>query len=141
IYQFDHDGKSHVWRKDAGTNGLLFDRKGRLLACDSEGRRMVRIEPDDGKLTVLTDRFDGKRYNTPNDLTLDSKNRLYFSDPRYGDRNGMEIMDEKGRAVEGVYRLDPDGKVARVLGREVERANGVLVSPDDRYLYVADNNN
>jgi gluconolactonase len=141
IYQLDRDGKSRVWRKNAGTNGLLFDRKGRLLACDSEGRRMVRIDPQDGKLTILTDRFNGKRYNTPNDLTLDSQNRLYFSDPRYGPRDGMEIRDDRGRTVEGVYRLDPDGKVTRVIGREVERANGVLVSAGDRYLYVADNNN
>jgi gluconolactonase len=141
VYQLDRDGKSRVWRKDAGTNGLLFDRKGRLLACDSEGRRMVRIDPDGGKLTVLTERFDGKRYNTPNDLTLDSQGRLYFSDPRYGPRDDMEIRDDKGRTVEGVYRIDPDGKVTRVIGREVERANGVLVSPDDKYLYVADNNN
>jgi gluconolactonase len=141
IYQLDRDGKSRIWRKDAGTNGLLFDRKGQLLACDSEGRRMVRIDPEDGKLTVLTDRFDGKRYNTPNDLTLDSQGRLYFSDPRYGPRETMEIRDDKGRTVEGVYRIDPDGKVKRVIGREVERANGVLVSAGDRYLYVADNNN
>jgi gluconolactonase len=66
---------------------------------------------------------------------------LYFSDPRYGDRKRMEITDEQGSTVEGVYRLDPDGKATRVIGREVERANGVLVSADDRYLYVADNNN
>ena len=51
------------------------------------------------------------------------------------------MLDDKGRTIEGVYRIDPDGKVARVIGREVERANGVLVSPDDRYLFVADNNN
>jgi gluconolactonase len=140
VNRFDLDGKTHIYRKDAGTNGLLFDRKGRLLACDSAGRRMVRFEAD-GKLTVLTDRFEGKRYNTPNNLTFDSKDRLYFSDPRYGDRKGMEIKDEQGRTVEGVYRIDTDGKVERVIGREVERANGVLVSPDDRYLYVADNNN
>jgi gluconolactonase len=140
VNQLDLDGKTHIYRKDAGTNGLLFDRQGRLLACDSEQRRMIRLEAD-GKLTVLTDRYLGKRYNTPNDLTLDLQNRLYFSDPRYGDRKGMEISDEQGRTVEGVYRLDPDGKVTRVIGREVERANGVLVSPDDRYLYVADNNN
>jgi gluconolactonase len=141
IHQLDRDGKSRVWRKGAGTNGLLFDRKGQLVACDSEGRRMVRIDPDGGKLTVLTDRFDGKRYNTPNDLTIDSQGRIYFSDPRYGPRDGMEIRDEKGNTVEGVYRIDTDGKVVRVIGREVERANGVLVSPDDKYLYVADNNN
>jgi gluconolactonase len=101
---------------------------------------MVRIEPD-GTLTVLADKYMGKRFNTPNDLTVDSKGRLYFSDPRYGDRTGMEIKDDQGQAVEGVYRIDPDGKVERVIGREVERANGVLVSADDKYLYVADNNN
>jgi gluconolactonase len=141
ICQLDREGKSHIWRKGAGTNGLLFDRKGLLVACDSEGRRMVRIDPANGQLTVLTDRYDGKRYNTPNDLTIDSRDRIYFSDPRYGPRDDMQIRDDKGRTVEGVYRIDTDGKVTRVIGREVERANGVLVSPDDRYLYVADNNN
>jgi len=141
IHQLDRDGQTRVWRKDAGTNGLLFDRKGRLVACDSEGRRMIRIDTADGKLTVLTERFDGKRYNTPNDLTIDGQDRVYFSDPRYGSRDNMEIRDDNGRTVEGVYRIDPDGRVKRVLGREVERANGVLVSPDDRYLYIADNNN
>ena len=74
-------------------------------------------------------------------MTLDSQDCLYFSDPRYGDRKRMEITDEQGSTVEGVYRLDRDGMVTRVIGREVERANGVLVSPEDRYLYVADNNN
>jgi gluconolactonase len=140
VNRLARDGTVSVYRKGAGTNGLLFDPKGRLLACDSDHRRMVRLEPD-GTLTVLADKFHGKRFNTPNDLTIDSKGRLYFSDPRYGDRTGMEITDEKGQTVEGVYRIDPDGKVARVIGREVERANGVLITPDDKYLYVADNNN
>jgi gluconolactonase len=143
IWQLDRDGKSRIWRKDAGCNGLLFDKEGRLLACDSAERRIIRIDAD-GKLTVLTDKFEGKRYNEPNDLTLDSLGRIYFSDPRYGESAGKEIVDDKGRTIEGVYRIDPDGKlggVARVLGREVERANGVLVSPDDKYLYVADNDN
>src|SRR5262245_66555677 len=60
------DGKSKVYRKDAGTNGLLFDRQGRLLACEPEQRRVTRTDPD-GKVVVLTDRYQGKRYNTPND--------------------------------------------------------------------------
>jgi gluconolactonase len=140
VYRLDRKGQSHVYRKGAGTNGLLFDRQGRLLACEPALRRVTRTEPD-GKITVLTDRYQGKRYNTPNDLTIDSGSRVYFSDPRYGDRDGMEIRDEQGRTVEGVYRIDPDGTVTRVIGREVERANGVLVSADDRFLYVADNNN
>src|SRR5262245_8253414 len=140
INRLDRAGTSRVHREGAGTNGLLFDRQGRLLACESERRRVTRTEPD-GTVTVLTDRYQGKRYNTPNDLTVDSRGRVYFSDPRYGRREGMEITDEQGRTVEGVYRIDPDGTVARILGRELERPNGVLVSADDRWLYVADNNN
>jgi gluconolactonase len=140
VCRIDRDGKASVWRKDAGTNGLLFDPKGRLVACESDRRRITRTEPD-GKVTVLTDRYKGKRYNSPNDLTIDSQGRIYFSDPRYGGRAGMEIRDEEGRTVEGVYRIDPDGTVTRVLGRELERPNGVLVSADDRFLYAADNNN
>ena len=140
INRLDRNGKSTVFRDKAGTNGLLFDRAGMLVACESELRRMTRTDRD-GKVTVLTDRFNGKRYNTPNDLTIDSKERIYFSDPRYGPKDGMEQLDETGKTVEGVYRIDPDGKVSRVIGREVERANGVLVSADDRYLFVADNNN
>ena len=140
VYQLTRDGQSRVYREGAGTNGLLFDPRGRLIACEPDARRMTRTDAD-GKITVLTDRYMGKRYNTPNDLTIDSKGRIYFSDPRYGDRKDMQIRDEQGRTVEGVYRIDPEGKVMRVIGREVERANGVLVSAGDRYLYVADNNN
>jgi gluconolactonase len=140
VYQLDRDGKSRVYRKGAGTNGLLFDHKGRLLACEPEQRRVTRTEPD-GTVTVLTDRYEGKRYNEPNDLTVNSQGRIYFSDPRYGPNAGKDIIDSKKRIIEGVYRIDLDGQVTRVLGREVDRPNGVLVSADDRFLYVADNNN
>lgn len=140
INRLSRDGKSSIYRKDAGTNGLLFDAKGRLLACEPGQRRVTRTEAD-GKITVLAEKFDGKRFNQPNDLTVDSKGRIYFSDPCYGDRSKLEMTDESGKIVEGVYRIDPDGTIARVIGREVERANGVLVSADDKYLYVADNNN
>lgn len=140
IYQWTPDGQSRLWREKAGTNGLLFDRDGTLVCCEPAFRSVSRIDRQ-GKRTVLTDRFNGKKYNQPNDLTIDSRGRIYFSDPRYGDRSDMQQRDEQGRTIEGVYRIDPDGSVHRVLGREVERANGVLVSADDRYLFVADNNN
>ncbi|HUR55937.1 MAG TPA: SMP-30/gluconolactonase/LRE family protein [Gemmataceae bacterium] len=139
IHRLDPDGKSGVFREKAGTNGLLFDREGRLVACEPGQKRVTRSDTD-GNVTVLTDSFGGKKYNTPNDLTIDSKNRIYFSDPRYGPRDGMEQLID-GKTVEGVYRIDTDGKVARVIGREVDRANGVLVSADDKFLFVADNNN
>ncbi len=134
------DGKVSVYRKGVGSNGLMFDRQGRLVICEAANRRVTRIE-DDGRLTVLADRFDGHRFNQPNDLTLDSHGRIYFSDPCYGDRRGMEMVDADGRKVEGVYRIDPDGRVSRIVSHEVDRPNGLVVTPDDRTLYVADNNN
>lgn len=140
IHRLAPDGTSSVWREKAGTNGLLFDRQGRLVACEPVQRRVTRTARD-GKVTVLTDSFGGKKYNQPNDLTIDSKGRIYFSDPRYGPRDDMQQRDAAGNTIEGVYRIDPDGSVHRVIGREVERANGVLVSADDKYLFVADNNN
>jgi sugar lactone lactonase YvrE/dienelactone hydrolase len=140
IHQLLPSGFKRVIRENAGTNGLLFDSKGRLICCEPAARVVSRIGHD-GKRTVLTDSFGGKKYNTPNDLTVDSKGRIYFSDPRYGPRDDIEQKDEKGNTIEGVYRIDTDGKVSRVIGREVDRANGVLVSADDRYLFVADNNN
>jgi len=137
----DATGQTHVFREPSNdANGLLFDSQGRLNICESAARRVTRIE-NDGKSVVLADRYDGSRFNSPNDLTIDSKGRIYFSDPRYGPRDGLEMRDEHGQPVEGVYRIDAPGKVTRVIGREVERANGVLVSPRDEYLYVADNNN
>ncbi len=140
IWQLARNGKSRIWRKGAGTNGLLFDSEGRLVCCEPVQRRVTRIDRK-GELMVLTDKLEGKRYNQPNDVTIDSKGRIYFSDPRYGSRDNMQIRDEQGRTIEGVYRIDPDGSVTRILGREVDRPNGVLVSADDQFLFVADNNN
>lgn len=140
INRLARDGKVSVHRAKAGTNGLLFDARGRLLACEPAQRRVTRTELD-GKLTVLATTYGGKKFTQPNDLTVDSKGRIYFSDPCYGDRSQLEMTDEKGHTVEGVYRIDLDGTVGRVLTHEVERANGVLVSADDKYLFVADNNN
>lgn len=136
----DGEGGRSVYLRDAGSNGLMFDRQGRLVICQPVLRRVVRQELD-GSLTVLADRFGGMRFNQPNDLTVDSRNRLYFSDPCYGDRSAMEMVDADGKTVEGVYRIDPDGTVVRVLAHEVDWPNGLVITADDRYLFVADNNN
>jgi gluconolactonase len=137
----DSAGKIHAFRDPSnGAGGLLFDSRGRLMICEGTTRRVTRIEPD-GKTVVLADRYEGMRFNSPNDVTIDSQGRIYFSDPRYGPRDDMEMRDEHGQLVEGVYRIDAPGKVTRIIGHEVDRANGVLVSPRDQYLYVADNNN
>ena len=140
ITQRDAAGNVEVYRENAGSNGLLIDRHGRLTVCEARSRRVTRTDSDT-ETTVLADGFRGMRFNSPNDLTIDSKGRIYFSDPRYGTRSGMEMRDSAGRLVEGVYRIDAPGRVARVITHEVDRPNGLLVSPGDEHLYVADNNN
>jgi gluconolactonase len=142
INRMDERGRTSVFRDAAhagGANGLMFDGEGRLSACESKKRRVTRTEHD-GSITVLAGSYRGKRFNTPNDITRDSKGRIYFTDPRYGPRDNMEIHDVHG-LVEGVYRIDAPGRVTRILVSGIERPNGILVSPDDRYLYICDNNN
>jgi outer membrane protein assembly factor BamB len=135
------DGTVHVFRERAGSNGLLFDRQSRLLTCEPVARRVTRSDLATGELTVLAEQYAGQRFNSPNDITLDSQGRIYFSDPVYGPRDGIDMRDADGREVEGVYRIDPDGQVTRIITHEVDRPNGLVVSADDRYLFVADNNN
>lgn len=133
-------GAPQIFHRGGKANGLLLDAQGRLMACEWETRSVVRFEPN-GSRTILADKFEGKRFNTPNDLTCDREGRIYFTDPRYGARDGMEMLDADGKTVEGVYRIDLDGKVTRILTHEVNRPNGILVSRDQKWLYVADNNN
>ena len=145
IMRLDPNGEMHVYRKPSGrSNGLLFDPQLRLLCCEGGGpegnRRVTRIELN-GTVTVLANRFNDKRLNSPNDLTLDSQQRIYFSDPRYGDTSDVEQFDNSGRIIEGVYRVDTDGTISRIIEHEVDRPNGIAVSPGDEYLYVADNVN
>lgn len=147
INRMDSKGRTTVFRNNA-SNGLLFDREGRLVACESGLRRVTRTEKD-GRITVLADRYNGKRFNSPNDLCMDSKGRIFFTDPRYGARDGMEIVSPidtllgatKPAFVEGVYRIDAPGKVTRIICPGSERPNGIFITPDDRYLYICDNNN
>ena len=126
-----------VFRKPSGrANGLAIDREGRLLACegaDVGGNRRVTRTEEDGTITVLASGYLGKPLNSPNDLTLDQRGRIYFTDPRYGARSDMEM------AVEGVYRVDTGGEVTRIIDH-LERPNGIGVSPDQQTLYVVDNN-
>jgi len=140
ILKRDPKGTVTTFRADSGrTNGNYFDAEGRLISCEGSEqgpgrRRIVRTDMKTGKSEVLTDKYDGKRYNSPNDCCVDAKGRIWFTDPRYGaDRSDLE-MD-----VEGVYCIDKEGKVKRVLTqKEINRPNGIAVSPDDKTLYVID---
>lgn len=129
-------GETSVYRENTHEgNGLMFDAEGRLYGCQGgDGRRVVRYEPD-GTETVIADRFEGKRLNSPNDLAFDSRGRLWFTDPRYGDfRADMELDHES------VFRADPQPDGTWTLHRvtfDTTRPNGLLISPDQRTLYVA----
>lgn len=124
-----------------GANGLLIDHSSRIL-CAEAGNRIVTRTETDGTLTIIANSFNGKAFNSPNDLSIDSKGRIYFTDPRYGKRDNIEQKDSAGNPIEGVYRIDTDGSVHRILDRSsVDRPNGILVSPDEKHLFIADNNN
>lgn len=116
------------------SNGLARDAQGRLYACQDEGRRVVRYDSD-GSRTVVAKSFEGARLNSPNDLSIDRDGRIWFSDPRYGPaRDDMELDHES------VYLATPDGdgyQLARATFDTV-RPNGVLLSVDQRTLFVAE---
>jgi gluconolactonase len=130
-------GKTTEYRNPSGrANGLDFDKEGRLLAAEGANkggnRRVTRTEKD-GKVTVLADKWNGKKLNSPNDLTTDARGRVYFTDPRYVGDEPREID------IEAVYRIDPDGKVTQLI-TDVEKPNGIIIAPDMKTLYVADSN-
>src|SRR5579885_367328 len=139
IMRFDpKTKKTDVFVEDSGkSNRLKFDAKGYLIACegsDQGGRRVSRYDVRTGQSTTVTDRYMGKRYNAPNDLSIDTKGCIYFTDPRY---LGDEPRELEHRAV---YRVDTDGSVVEVT-HDCEKPNGICLSPDGKTLYVVDHNN
>ncbi|HSW45183.1 MAG TPA: SMP-30/gluconolactonase/LRE family protein [Phycisphaerae bacterium] len=126
------DGEATVALEASGkSNGLMFDREAKLVACEGGSRRISRGEP--GRLgEEIAGRWDGKRFNSPNDLWLDAAGGLYFTDPRYGSREGLE------QDKEAVYYVAADGTVKRVID-DLVRPNGIAMSPDGKTLYVVDN--
>jgi gluconolactonase len=129
--------RTTVYREPSGrANGLDFDPQGRLVAAEganSGGRRQITITEKDGTVRALAARWHGKRFNSPNDLTIDTKGRVYFTDPRYVGAEPREID------TESVYRVDPDGTLAQII-TDVQKPNGIVLSPDMKTLYLADSN-
>lgn len=132
IYRWEEGRAPAVFREPSrNSNGLAFDARGRLLACEHGARRITRTEAD-GTVGVLADKFEGKRLNSPNDLALATDGAIYFTDPPYGVKREDRELD-----FQGVYRLSPDGKLALVVS-DLGSPNGIGLSPDGKRLYVDD---
>jgi len=145
LYRWTRDGQVSVFRtksgyagvdisefKQPGSNGLTFDPQGRLTVCQHGERRVIRIEPT-GAITVLADRYQGKRLNSPNDLVYKKDGALYFTDPPFG---LPKFFDDprKELSFSGVYRVK-DGQVT-LVAKDLSGPNGVAFSPDEKFLYV-----
>jgi gluconolactonase len=130
--------ETSIFRSPSGmSNGIKFDRDGNMIAAlgaDYGGRMLVKTDMKTGKTYILSGLYNGRPYNALNDITIDEKGRIYFSDPRY---LGHEAIYQDGFAV---YRLDTDGTVTRVA-TDCGKCNGVLISPDQKTLYIIGNDN
>ena len=118
-------------------NGNTRDRQGRLVTCEHGGRRVTRTEFD-GTITVLMDRFEGKRLNSPNDVVVKSDGSVWFTDPPFGLLSDYEGTRAEQELPQNVYRLDPATGRATVLDDGVAGPNGLAFSPDERVLYVVE---
>jgi gluconolactonase len=120
IHKVDTEGKLSTFLEDTqGANGLMFDNKGRLVACQGKAGKLIAVDVATKQITVLADKFDGKPFKGPNDLVIDRANGVYFTD-----------LPEKS-----VLYVAPDGKVTRLMD-DLPRPNGVLLSPDEKTLIV-----
>ena len=127
----------HAAQVDLGdmghSNGMTLDAQDRLIVCGQGARRITRTEPD-GTITVLADRFEGQRLNSPNDVVVHHSGAIYFTDPPHGLR---ELTEGKELPFQGVYRIDSDGSL-HLLVDDFKHPNGLAFSPDQRVLYVGD---
>jgi gluconolactonase len=127
--------------KLVGTNGLTLDKLGRIIAAEHGNRRISRIARD-GKLTVLADRYEGKRFSSPNDVVVKSNQDIYFTDPPFGLLNPGQGLEEALKSplrelnFNGVFRITPAGKIDAVV-KDLALPNGLAFSPDEKLLYVA----
>ncbi len=128
-----------VFRESANnSNGNTVDNSGRLITCEHLTRRVTRTEVD-GSITVLADRHNGKRFNSPNDVVVRSDNSIWFTDPAYGIDSDYE-GDKQAPEIEGchVYRIDPASGAVTAVITDMVRPNGLAFSPDEETLFVAD---
>ena len=134
IYKWSVDERSVtlVREQTGAANGLLFDPAGHLLACEGNARRLTSMS-EDGQISVIVDGFKGKRFNRPNDLWMDPKGGIYFTDPGYGRRqSGLDL------GYDGVYYVRPDGQDIILVSDDLDRPNGIIGQTEGDILYVTE---
>lgn len=137
IYKWTPDGTVDVFRSPSGhANGLVFDRQGRLIACEHSNRRISRTNLD-GTIVTLAHEYNGSRLNSPNDAAVKSDGSIYFTDPPYGLTARLGVPGTQELPFSGVYRLLPDGETLELVVSDIYRPNGLAFSPDEKILYVA----
>ena len=139
VMKFDpRTGKTTVYCPDSGMgNGLMFTRDGRLLGCCASplgGHRALVEFNKDGSVKVLENRYQGKRFNSPNDIVIDRSGRIYFTDPKYVGPEELELESFD------VYRRDPDGRLS-IATSDIDKPNGIVFSPDQKTIYIAETDN
>jgi len=138
ILRWTESGGVSVFRQPSGfANGHTRDRQGRLLGCSHRHRCITRTELD-GCVTVLADRFEGKRLNSPNDIACRSDGTIWFSDPHYGINTDYEGGKQAPELPPALYRFDPRDGSLRVVAADFEGPNGLCFSPDETLLYVSE---
>lgn len=132
IFRLDSDPHPKVLRdNDGGASGLAYDLQGRLYICESEGRRITRLDPG-GKLDTLAENWQGKKFNAPNDITVRKDGHVYFTDPAFGSANDRRDLD-----FYGIWHISPKGDLD-VAAKWQTRPNGIAVSGDGKVLFVTD---
>ncbi|NIA31921.1 MAG: SMP-30/gluconolactonase/LRE family protein [Actinobacteria bacterium] len=134
IIEYLPDGTFSIFRKNTnGANGLMFDISGRLVACEGNAGRVTAMDSS-GEIHVLASEYKGKRFNSPNDLVIDSTGGIYFTDPLFG--RGGKLSQNK----EAVYYLHADGRIRRIIDN-LAKPNGIILAPDGKKLFIVDTYN
>lgn len=134
----EETGAVSIFRKPSNNaNGNTRDRQGRLVTCEHGGRRVTRTEHD-GRITVLVDRFDGKRLNSPNDVVVKSDDSVWFTDPPFGILGNYEGEAATPELPTNVYRFDPKTGRAAVVADDIICPNGLCFSPDEQRMYIVE---
>lgn len=131
IMEWTEEGGLKVFRESEQSNGNEVDMQGRLVSCQHGGRNLVRAEPD-GTIKVLVDRFEGKKFNSPNDLAIRSDGTIWFTDPAYGVNGTAELPGS------WVFRFNPETGDIQAIVKDLPRPNGIVFSPDEKRVYISD---